>query len=208
MHINWLGQTCVKLQIKNQKDEDCVILIDAYRPKAGDFPRSFSPQLALFSAGDRLDKVTLSQGPLVIDTLGECESRDAMIYTLPGPDGTSDIVFKIIAEGLTVVHLGRINKKLNSETIGRIGSPDILLLPVGGEPYLEPEIAAQIVTTLEPRIVIPLGHHCDTDPKAGPVTDFVKNMGLKPEATEKKIIVKKKDLPQEETKLIILEKNY
>jgi len=208
MHINWLGQTCVKLQTKNLKDEDVVILIDAYKPPSGDFPRSFTPQLAIFSIGDRAAKATLSQNPLVIDTLGECESRDAMVYSLAGPENSADLIFKIIAEGMTIVHLGRINRKLTSDTIGQIGSPDILFLPVGGAPYLDPEVAAQIVTTLEPRIVIPLGHHCDTDPKAGPVSDFIKNMGLKPEATEKKIIVKKKDLPQEETKLIILEKSY
>ena len=46
------------------------------------------------------------------------------------------------------------------------------------------------------------------DPKAKPVSDFIKELGLKPEVTDKKIIIKAKDLPQEETKLYILEKNY
>jgi hypothetical protein len=51
-----------------------------------------------------------------------------------------------------------------------------------------------------------VAYHCDTDPDAAPVTAFIKELGLKPEATEKKVIIKKKDLPQEETKLIVLEK--
>ncbi|MDD2758038.1 MAG: MBL fold metallo-hydrolase [Patescibacteria group bacterium] len=207
MHLNWLGQTCVKLQTKNLKDEDVVILIDPYRPEKGDFPRSFSPQVALFSAGDT-NAVTLSQGPFVIDTPGECEVKDTMIYAMPGPDDT--VVFKIGSESLNIVHLGRLNKKMNTETIAKLGSPDILFIPVGGEKNktLSAEDAAATVTALEPRIVIPIAFQCDTDPKADPVSDFIKTLGLKPEATDKKFIIKKKDLPQEETKLMILEKNY
>lgn len=209
MHINWLGQTCVRLQTKNLKDEDVIIFIDPYRPEKGDFPRNISPQVALFSAGAD-GSITLSQEPFVMDTLGEMEIKGAMIYALPGPSGSDQIVFKIIAEGLTIAHLGRIGKKLNTETIARLGSPDILFVPVGGEKNgtLEPEDAVATVTALEPRVVIPIAHSCDSDPKANPVNDFIKTLGIKPEATEKKIILKKKDLPQEETKMFVLEKNY
>jgi L-ascorbate metabolism protein UlaG (beta-lactamase superfamily) len=209
MHINWLGQTCVKLQSKNTKDEDVVILIDPYRPSFGEFPRSFSPNIVLYSKGED-GSATMSQGPFAVQTLGEVELKDTMIYALPGPEGTNDIVFKIISEGLTIAHLGRLSKKLNTETIAKLGSPDILFIPVGGEKSgtLDAEDAAATVTALEPRIIIPVAYRCDTDPKAADVNDFIKTLGLKPEATDKKFIIKKKDLPQEETKLYILEKNY
>jgi len=207
MHINWLGQTCVKLQIKNLKNEDAVIIIDPYKPTSGDFPRSFSPDVGLFSHG--LDKAaTLSQDPLVLDSFGEVEKKDAMIYALPGDDQSQ--VFKIIAEGMIVAHLGNIAKKPNAETLGKLNGADVLLIPVGGNDKdgLSPKTATEVATAIEPRIIIPIAHKCDTDPKALPVADFIKEIGLKPEATEKKIILKKKDLPAEETQLIILEKNY
>ncbi len=207
MHINWLGQTCVKLQTKNLRDEDVTIIVDAYKPSTGDFPRSFSPQIALFSHGDE-DTVTLSQDPFILNTLGEVEIKDTMIYSLPGPNDT--LIFKIISEGLTIAHLGRINHKLSTETIAKLGNPDILFIPVGAEKNgtLEADDAVATVTALEPRIIIPIAYQCDTDPKAAPISEFIKNLGLKPEATDKKFIIKKKDLPQEETKLMILEKNY
>lgn len=209
MHINWLGQSCVKLQTKNLKNEDIVVLIDAYKPKQGDFPRSFSPQMALFSSGPE-NAATLSQDPFVLETLGEAELSGVMAYSLPGPSNSGQVVFKILAEGLTIAHLGQINKKLNTETIAKLNNPDILFIPVGGEKNntLSAEDAAATVTALEPRIVIPVSHQCDTDLKAAPITDFIKTLGLKPEATDKKFIIKKKDLPQEETKLFVLEKNY
>ncbi len=204
MHISWLGQTCVKLQTKNA-DEDVVIMIDAYRPEIGEFPRSFSSQIALYSHGED-GAVTVSQDPFVLSTLGECEIKNCLVYSYPFDD---KVIFKIVAEGIIIVHLGQITKKLDNALLEKIGDPDILFVPVGGgKSYLSSEDAASVVTTIEPRIVIPMGFQCDTEPKAMTVNDFIKEIGLKPDVTDKKIIIKKKDLPAEETKLMILEKNY
>lgn len=204
MHISWLGQTCIKLQTKNLND-DVSIIIDAYRPEKGDFPRSFSPDVALLSSGDK-NTATLSQNPFVINSLGEFEVKNVMIYAVPG---SKSIIYKISAEGLNLVHLGRLNKTLENGDLEKLLGPDVLFIPVGGGPeYLDPKAAAALATALEPRIIVPIAYNCDTDPTAKPVSAFISELGLKPEATEKKVIIKKKDLPQEETKLIVLEKEY
>ena len=202
MHISWLGQTCIKLQTKNL-DKDVTILIDGYKPSKGEFPRSFSPDVALFSSGPD-NASTLSQDPFVVNSLGEVEVKNVMIYALPGPAGS--VIYKLDGEGLTLVHLGKLKTTLDNADMEKILSPDILFIPVGGGNYLDAKTAAALATALEPRLIIPMAYHCDTDPDAAPITAFIKEMGLKPEATEKKVIIKKKDLPQEETKLIVLEK--
>ncbi len=204
MHISWLGQTCVRLQTKNL-DEDITVIIDGYKPTTGEFPRSFSPQIALYSHGED-NATTLSQEPFIFSTSGECEIKGVMCYSYPCESGQ---VFKINSENLNLVHLGTITKKLDAEYIEKLGTPDILFVPVGGgENYLSPADAADMVTTMGPRIVIPIAYQCDSDPKAGTLSDFIKVLGLKPDITDKKIIIKKKDLPSEETKLMVLEKNY
>jgi L-ascorbate metabolism protein UlaG (beta-lactamase superfamily) len=203
MHISWLGQTCVKLQTKNQ-DKDIVILLDAYKPKKGDFPRSFSPDIALFSHG--MDEAaTISSEAFIVNSLGEMEVKNLMIYAVTGNE--DGVIYKLNTEGLNIVHLGKLKKGLTNEQMEKIMSPDILFIPVGGgEQYLDAKSAAELANSLEPRLIFPIAHNCDTDPEAAPVTAFIKELGLKAEATEKKVIIKKKDLPQEETKLIILEK--
>ncbi len=204
MHINWLGHTCIKLQTK-YLDEDVTVLMDGYKPAAGDFPRSFSPNLATFSHGLE-DASTLTQNPFVMNTLGECELKEVMVTAWPGTNGT--IMYKINAEGMSLVHLGNLVTKPDVASLEKMGAIDILFVPVGGnKKYLSPEDAANIATTLEPRIVIPIAYQCDTDPNSLPLSSFIKELGLKPETTDKKIIIKKKDLPQEEMKLIVLEKN-
>lgn len=203
MHISWLGQTCIKLQTKNQ-DKDVIILIDAYKPKKGDFPRNFSPDIALFSQGQD-NSSTISPDTFVVDSLGEMEVKNVMIYSLPGFEGS--VIYKLNAENLNMVHLGRLKKPLENSEMEKIMSPDILFIPVGGgESYLDAKTAAELANTLEARIIIPIAYNCDTDPDATPITAFIKELGLKPEVTEKKLIIKKKDLPQEETKLMVLEK--
>ncbi len=204
MHISWLGQTCVKLQTK-YLDEDVTVVIDPYKPATGEFPRNFSPNLAMLSHGQE-GAVSLGQGSFVMDTLGEIEIKQVMVTAWPTADGTS--IFKVMAEGLSLAHLGGLKTKPTVESLERLGTIDILMVPVGGEKtYLTAEEAATLVTALEPRIVIPIAYRCDSDPKAAPVTDFIKELGLKPDITDKKVILKKKDLPAEETKLYILEKN-
>lgn len=204
MHISWLGQTCVRLQTKNQ-DEEVVVLIDAYKPNNGDFPRSFTPQIALYSRGEE-GAATMSQDPFIISTFGECEIKGVMCYSLPVEGGQ---IFKINAENLNVVHLGRMNKKIDDNTLEKLGTPDVLMIAVGdSKEYLSPDDAAELISAIEPRIVIPMGYQCDTDPKVGTLNDFIKASGLKPEMTDKKLILKKKDLPSGETKLMVLEKNY
>jgi len=204
MHLSWLGQTCLRLQTKHL-DEDVVTIFDPYKPAKGDFPRSFSPNIALFSNGQD-GSVTLSQNPFIMDTLGEGEIKEIMITAFPSANHS--IIYKINAEQISLVHLGRLHKKPDLAELEKLGSIDILIVPVGGGAnYLDPESAAELVTALEPRVVIPVAYHADTDPSARPLSDFIKEMGLKAELTDKKIIIKKRDLPTEEMKLYVLEKN-
>lgn len=204
MHISWLGQTCVRLQTKFN-DEDVITIIDPYRPAEGEFPRSLSPQVALYSKGEE-GSITLSQNPFILSTLGECEIKEVMINTLPANDGS--IIFKILAEQISLVHIGRLNKKPELEELEKFGTIDILIVPVGGgKDYLSAEDAATLITALEPRVVIPIAYQCDTDQNARPLSEFIKESGLKSDRTEKKFIFRKKDLPQDETKLMVLEKN-
>ncbi|PIT87942.1 MAG: hypothetical protein COU31_00035 [Candidatus Magasanikbacteria bacterium CG10_big_fil_rev_8_21_14_0_10_40_10] len=203
MHISWLGQTCVKIQTKNQ-DQDALIVIDPYKPTTGNFPRSFSPNIVLF-CGSSQNSATLSQDPFQIETLGEFELKNIVIYSLPAGQGNK--AFKIVSEEMTIVHLGRLTENIANGEMEALLNPDILLIPAGGSPsYITRKIAANLATALEPRIIIPIGYQCDTAPNDKQLNVFISELGLKPENSDKKIIIKKKDLPAEETKLIILEK--
>ena len=204
MHISWLGGTAIKLQIKPQ-NEDVIVVIDPYRPEQGDFPRSLSPNVAIFTRGQK-DAVTLSGEPFVLDTPGECDIKGVMITAITGslPEET---MVRLDAENLSVAHLGLAKKPLTQAQREILSDIDILFVPVGGVDGYDVEAAVKAVNDLEPRIIIPIAHQSDNDPKAASAAQFCKEMGVAmAKELETKVIIKKKDLPTEDTTVIVLAK--
>ena len=79
-----------------------------------------------------------------------------------------------------------------------------MLIPVGGKYTLNAKKAVEVISQVEPRIVIPMhykvpGLKLDIEG----VDKFVKELGIKP-TNEEKLKINKKDLPQEDMELVIL----
>ncbi len=204
MHISWLGNTAIKIQVK-PFDKDIIIIIDPYRPTTGNFPRSLAPDVGLYTRGEE-NSITLSGDPFTLSTPGECETKGVLITATEGHEPNS-IMLRLDAEQLSVGHLGMANKPLTDQQLEMLSGVDILLVPVGNGEAYDAEAAAKAVNAIEPRVVIPMAFKCDTDPQAKPVDEFLKEMGAtKNNAPEKKVILKKKDLPQEDTQVIVLSK--
>lgn len=203
MHLSWLGGTAVKIQTK-PFDEDIVIVIDTYKPDEGVFPRSLTPHIALFTRGEA-GSITLSGDPFIFATSGECETKGVLMTADQG-HASGHTVIRLDAEGLSVGLTGLTNQPLTDAQLEVLGDVDILLLPVGGGAGYDAESAVKIVNAIEPRVVIPLAYQSDIDPKAAPVDLFLKEFGVSGLLPEKKVIFKKKDLPVDETKVIVLAK--
>ncbi|MBP7992262.1 MAG: MBL fold metallo-hydrolase [Candidatus Magasanikbacteria bacterium] len=203
MHISWLGGTTVKIVAK-PFDEEVVIVIDPYKPAEGTAPRSLSPQVALFTRGSG-DSITLSGEPFILDTPGECDIKGVLITSVAGAEGQTMI--RLDAEGVSLAHLGLVNKSLNQKQREVLSDVDVLFVPVGGVNTYDAEDAVKAVNELEARVIIPIAHQSDNDPKAAPVAQFCKAMGVPAkDGAETKVIIKKKDLPTEDTSVIVLAK--
>lgn len=205
MHISWLGTTAMKLQTKPLND-DIIIVIDPYKPDAGVFPRSLTPNVALYTRG--LDNtITISGDPFTLTTAGECDIKGVLITTVASST-PGHILLRIDTEQMSFGHLGLAKQPLTDKELEVIGGVDILCVPVGGNGLncFDTEAAVKAVNAIEPRIVIPMAYRSDNDPKADGVELFLKEMGKPGMKTEPKIILKKKDLPQEETTVIVLDK--
>ncbi len=203
MHISWIGSTGIKIQTKPQND-DVTVLIDPYKSEEGVTPRNLAANIVLFSRGAD-EAITLSGEPFVLASPGECEIKGVLLTAAPG-NGEGQTILRIDTEGVSLAHLGLTNKIPNNEALEAIGSVDILCLAVGGGSGYDPETAIKVINMIEPRVIIPIGFQSDNDPKALPVEKFLKEIGLPAEKPEKKIILKKKDLPMEDMKIMVLEK--
>jgi L-ascorbate metabolism protein UlaG (beta-lactamase superfamily) len=107
--------------------------------------------------------------------------------------------------GITVAHLGDLRSVPPQNEIEALGTVHIVLVPVGGGSGLNAAKAAEIVSLLEPNIVIPM--HYNTPALKVPLErldKFLKEMGLHEAETLPSLKVTKSSLP-EETKLVVLE---
>lgn len=203
MHISWLGGTAFKLQVKSQ-GEDVTIVIDPYKAKTGTMPRSMTPDIALFTRTAK-NALTLSGTPFVLDTAGECDVKGVLVIAVEGADAEHTML-RIDAEHMSVGHLGLTKATLNDRQQEVLSGVDILLVPCGNKESYDAEAAVKMVNQLEPRITIPYAFKSDIDPQAKPVSGFVKEIGVAAETPEKKIVIKRKDLPQEDMRVIVLTK--
>jgi L-ascorbate metabolism protein UlaG (beta-lactamase superfamily) len=203
MHISWLGGTGMKIQTKPQND-DVTVLIDPYKPEQGSAPRNLTAEIVLLSQGDK-ETIGLSGNPFTLSHPGECEIRGVLLSVAPGAVEDSTII-RIDSEGLSLAHLGLTTKIPDNEALEIIGNVDILCLPVGGGPGYTPEVAIKVINLIEPQVVIPYGYQSDNNPEALSLDKFLKDMGAVATTPEKKLILKKKDLIAEETKVMVLEK--
>lgn len=203
MHISWLGSTAFKIQARPFAD-DVVILLDPYKPEAGDAPRSLTAEVVLATRGEK-NLMTLSGNPFLLATPGECETKGVLLMSTPSQTPGQNII-RIDTELLSVGHLGMASKPLTNAELEVVSGVDILFVPVGGDGCYDAEMAVKMVNEIEPRIIIPMAYRSDNNPKAADVSEFIKAIGLKAEPAETKVIIKKKDLPIEEMKLILLVK--
>ena len=217
MQIQWFGQSYFKIQTKNNGDE-VIIATDPYEKSwVGLNPPKTQADIITISHdhGDHNNIGAIKGEPFIITTPGEYETKGAFIYGIPawhddkdGQERGNNVMYRINSENINIIHLGDLGQKLTDDQIDRLGDVDILLIPIGGASTIDAKIANEIISELEPRIVIPMhyqipGLKLKGDKKLDSIDKFLKESGLVPEKTDK-LKISKKDLPAEETKLIIL----
>ena len=112
-------------------------------------------------------------------------------------------------DGISIDHLGDLGHTLENGQLQQLEGIDILLIPVGGVFTIDAKQAAEVISQIEPRIIIPMhykipGLKFSGDKMIAPLDNFRKEIAVKPTEAVSKFKVNKKDLPQDEVKVIVL----
>jgi L-ascorbate metabolism protein UlaG (beta-lactamase superfamily) len=210
MQISWLGQSCFKIQSK-----DTTIITDPYGESIG---RKLPPRLnadivtVSHQHEDHNNTTALSGTPFIIDTPGEYEIKGVFIQGIPaahddknGAERGTSTIYLFNFEEIKLAHLGDLGAVLTDEQLEKLEGVDILLVPVGGVYTIDGKQAAEVVNQIEPRIVIPMHYAIPgLKYKLHSIDKFCDEMGVKTNGAEEKFRISKKELPVEETKVIIL----
>lgn len=214
MDITWYGQAFFKI-----KSKTAVIAIDPYDPEFTGLklPKDLEADIAIktHDHADHANVRAITGNPVQISGPGEYEVKGVLITGVSvfhddkeGAERGKNTVYNIEAEGLSVVHLGDLGHPLTEQQIQEIGSCDILLVPVGGVYTINAVSAVQVVSQLEPSIIIPM-HFGGIEGLKFPldgVGAFLKEMGLENIPEVAKLSITKDKLP-EEPQVIVLSKS-
>ena len=110
-------------------------------------------------------------------------------------------------EGLTVAHLGDLAYVPTQAQIEDLGPVDIALVPVGGGEGLTPAEAAEVISLIEPSLVVPMQFKTGGEKiKLGQVAGFLSEMGIGKQEPQERLTVTKSGL-SDQTQVIVLQRS-
>jgi len=210
MEIVWYGLSCFRLSERGLAS----VVTDPYGPTVG------LPTLKL-----KADVVTISHDApghnhlagvkverRVVAGPGEYEIGGVFITGIPMGGAkdkkgalSANTLYVIDYEGFTVAHLGDLDHVPTQAQIEDLGTVDVALVPVGGGSALSPSQAAEVISLIEPSIVVPMHYKTGKlDLKLGAVTRFLSEMGIGKVDPLPMLKATKSDLG-DETQVVVLE---
>jgi L-ascorbate metabolism protein UlaG (beta-lactamase superfamily) len=206
--ITWLGHACFRL-----RGREVAVITDPYGRTAGlNLGRQSADIVTISHESSNHDAAAAVAGsPRVVRGPGEYEIRGVMITGVATPGERSagrfarNTAYLIELDDLTVCHLGDLGKTLTAEQIEALKDPDVLLIPAGGECTISAAEAAEVVSQLEPKLVIPMHYALPgLAVKLDSIDRFCREMGAQELRPQPRANVTRSSLP-DETTVVILE---
>lgn len=131
--------------------------------------------------------------------MGEVTARGFGVETMYEGENRYNTIYQVNLENINLVFLGALGTEaIDPKILGELGDIDILFVPIGGGDVLDVPAASKLATKLEARCIIPM-HYTDTALKA-----FFKEEGIDPVKPVDKLTIKKKDLAEMESDIVVL----
>jgi L-ascorbate metabolism protein UlaG (beta-lactamase superfamily) len=215
MEVTWYGHSCFRL-----RDRDATVVTDPFDKTLGyELPRIRADIVTVSHDHPHHNHANAARGEFkVVDSPGEYEIKSVFITgiathpsgrrrrdTSNGDGGDErNVIFVFEFDGLTVCHLGDLAQVPTQTQVEALSNVDVLLVPVGGSTSLNASQAAEIISLIEPFIVIPMHYKTGAiSLKLDAVSKFLKEMGTPRIEPMDVLKVTKSSLPQE-TQVVVL----
>lgn len=207
MKFYWLGHACFLIVLASGKK----IVTDPFDRKLGYPEPALSADIVTVSHQhfDHNAVEMISGKPVVISEAGRHEAGGLLItgissYHDPvrGSQRGKNIIFVIETEGLRICHLGDLGHVLEKSQLEKVGTVDVLMIPVGGFYTIGAAEAVKVVNQLNPKYVVPM--HYKTGYIDFPISTADEFLKYYPGSrVEKELEVAEKTLPGTTTAVLI-----
>ena len=211
MEITWYGHSCFRLTERNF----ATVVTDPFDHKAVGYDAlKLKAEIVTVShdapGHSNIDAVKGTTH--VLTGAGEFEIGGVFITAVQTVSGSKkskekvhNTLYVFDYDGITVAHLGDMQETPTQSEVEALGTVNVLLVPVGGGSGLNAAKAAEVVSLLEPNLVIPM-HYSTPDTKLSldSLNKFLKEMGLNKVGAQPSLKITRSGLP-DETKVVVLE---
>ena len=213
MDISWLGHACFQLRGKS-----VTLVTDPFStqqgPAQGELPRLSKINAPIVTVSHNHpghnNIAAISGNPRVVRGPGEYEISDVLITGVAsyhddkhGKERGRNTIYVIHMDDIVICHLGDLGHTLQEEQLEEVADADVLLIPIGGQNSLDATQAAEVISQVEPRIVIPMHYRSMSGENTGPLNKFCREMGVETLDPQPKLVVTRNNLPIE-TQVVIL----
>ena len=210
MEIKFYGHACFSI-----KNKDATIVTDPYNPEIGlKLPKLKADVVTVGHDNEAHNNVkAIEGGPMVLNWPGEYETKGIHFKGIHSfhnqkedKEQLENVIFMINIDGIRFCHLGAQGTKLTPEQLEKVGDIDILFIPVGKVGTLDAKKAKEVIEQIEPRIVIPMSYHTEGSKRGlDPIENFLSIMGAENAETLDSFTVKRSELPEDNSKIIVLQ---
>lgn len=207
MEIKYVGHASFQIKTKDAK-----VVMDPFNPTmlGLKYPKTEANIVTISHHHPDHDFVSVVNGdPLILDWPGEFEKDKVRIFgyksfhdKVKGAERGENVLYKIEAEGISILHCGDMGVIPDESFIEDIGEVDILLVPTGGVYTIDSEEAVKFTKKIEPVLVIPMHYNNarlnqEHFGKLEPVENFIQKMGVTSAEPVSKLVLRKEDLGEE-----------
>lgn len=212
MDITWYGHSCFRIVERGR----ATVVTDPFDESLGyPVPRLKAEIVTISHDTPGHGNLAAVKGSeRIIQGPGEYEIGGVFVIGVATYDAKADnprrnVIYVLDYESITVAHLGDLDHVPDQSLVDSLGRVDVALVPVGGGGGLNSSQAAEVISLLEPRIVVPM--HYQTDVLSGldldPVERFLKEMGINGIEQEPMLRVASSSLP-EQTQVFLLDYHH
>jgi L-ascorbate metabolism protein UlaG (beta-lactamase superfamily) len=212
MELTWYGHSCFRLMERGLAS----LVTDPYDHSLTGYEalKLKADIVTVSNASPEHNFTSAVKGdPRIITGPGEYEIGGVFItgvqtnsHSKQKDDEPRNTLFMFEFNGLTIAHLGQLNRVPTQTEVEGLGTVHIALVPVGGGDALNAAKAAEVISLLEPSIVVPMHYATPADTeKLDPISKFLKEMGLKEVETLPSFKAAGPNNLPEETRVVVLD---
>lgn len=201
MDIYWYGHSCFRI-----RSSSGFVVMDPFSKEIGlSVPRLTGDIVTVSHDHPGHNNVTAVKGkPFTITGPGEYEVKGIFVIgvqtahdSVGGTQRGLNTAYCVNVDDITVCHLGDLGHRPTQAQVEELGTVDVLLVPVGGVNTIGPAVAAEVVSLIEPSLVVPMHYRSEARDDLEPVERFLNAMGAGQLEPQEMLRVMSGRLPEE-----------